>query len=136
MTAAFLSEEWLAELRALAAPIETIAELCLNLKVTGGPEGDRELHLAGLDFGPGLVAEATTTVVLPYDTARRLLLEEDTDLQQAALQAVMAGEVQVQGDINKLMGLAGPLGASGLSTEDQQTILRILRGRLREITAD
>lgn len=56
-------------------------------------------------------------------------------LQQAATQAFMAAELQVQGDINELMALVGPLGSSGLSTADQQAIVTVARRRLREMTA-
>lgn len=135
MTHPFLSEEWIAELQALRAPLDTIADLRLNLEVTGGPSGDRQLHMAGLDFGTGLLPDAPTTVVVPYATAKRLLLDEGADPLQTAMQVFMAGEVQVQGDINKLMGLTGLLGSSGLSTEDQQAMMAIVRKRLREMTA-
>lgn len=131
----FLSDEWIAELQNLAAPLDQIRSTRLNVRVTGGPDGDRELHVDGLDIAFGLLDDAPTTIVVPYETARRMLLEESDDLLQLVGPALMGGEVQVQGDLNALMGLLGALGGSGLSTNDQQTIVRILRGRVLELTA-
>lgn len=131
----FLSDEWIAEVQNLAAPLDQIRAMRLNVRVTGGPDGDRELHVNGLDIAFGLLDDVPTTIVVPYETARRMLLEDGDDLMQLVGPALMGGDVQVQGDINALMGLVGALGGSGLSTQDQQTIVRILRGRVLELTA-
>ncbi len=130
----FLSDEWIAEMQNLAAPLGQLRTTRLNLRVTGGPDGDRAVHLDGLDIGLGLLDDAPTTVVIPYAAARRMLLDSGDDLMQLIGPALMGGEVQVEGDLNAVMGLVGALGSSGLSTEDQQTILRILRGRLLAMT--
>ena len=93
----FLSDEWLTEVKALAdeaGPEANAmpADLTLNLVVTGGPEGDRELHMAG----------APTKLTVPYAVARSMFIEGD---QAAAMQAFMSGQIKVEGDMTKLMAM-------------------------------
>ena len=52
----FLSDEWLDEVKKLASEVDTsdAPAVTVNVVVTGGPQGDRELHLADGSFGSGL----------------------------------------------------------------------------------
>lgn len=127
----FLSDGWLDEIKQLRAPLDTLMDLVLNLRVTGGPEGDREVHLANLDFGAGFVDNARATVILPFATAKRMIVEGD---QAVAMQAFMSGEVKVEGDMSALMGLMSTMAGGPLSPEDQQTVMAILRKKIEEIT--
>lgn len=122
----FLSDEWLAEVKTLldesAGPGMVPPEITLDLHVTAGPHGDRELHIAEGRFGTGFV-DAPTKLTLPYATARSMFLDGD---QAAAMQAFMSGQITVQGDIAKLMAMQGGGIASGGAE---------LQKRLQEITA-
>ena len=104
----FLSDEWLAEVKSLAEQAGGAsmmpAGLSLNLVVTGGPQGDRELHAADGSFGGGLIEDAPTKLTLPYAVARKMFIEGD---QQAAMQAFMSGQIKVEGDMTKLLALQG-----------------------------
>lgn len=129
----FLSDEWFEEVDRLREPIQALEDKPLNIRVTDGPGGERLLHMAGLDIGQGLLESATATVVVPYATARRMLFEAD-DLAQAGMQAVMSGEIKVEGDLSTVMDLATPLTDSGLTPDDQKAMIGILRKRLSAFT--
>src|SRR5437588_1290056 len=75
MSYPFLSDAWFDAVESLrdkapAAP-EEVADVAVNMVVTGGPDGDRALHFAGGRFDRGLVDGAPTTVTLPHRVARR-----------------------------------------------------------------
>ena len=72
-----------------------------GMVVTGGPAGDRELHVSDGAFGAGLI-EAPTKLTVPYATARQMFVEGN---QQAAMQAFMGGQIKVEGDMTKLMAM-------------------------------
>lgn len=127
----FLSDVWLAEVREMGEPLHKILELRLNLEVTGGPEGDKDLHVADLNIGSGHLDGAKTTVTISYATARRLMVEGD---QPAMMQAFMSGEVKIQGDMSMLMGLMGTMAGSGIGPEDQQTVMAIFRKQIEAMT--
>jgi hypothetical protein len=125
----FLSDPWIAEVTKLAAEAgsgvmpDTVA---INLVVTGGPEGDRELHIAGGSFGTGLSADCPTKLTLPYTVAKNMFVNGD---QAAAMQAFMSGQIKVEGDMSKLMAMqagGGPGGAADAAA---------LQAKLQEITA-
>jgi hypothetical protein len=102
----FLSDDWLSAVQSLAeeaGPGLLPATVSLNLLVTGGPSGDRELHVAEGAFAAGFV-EAPTKLTLPYDVARAMFVEGN---QQAAMQAFMSGQIKVEGDMSKLMAMQG-----------------------------
>ena len=123
----FLSDDWLAEVKKLAdesdAPNMMPEGMQLDLVVTGGPEGDRELHMAEGTFGGGLVG-APTKLTVPYTVARDMFIEGN---QQAAMQAFMSGQIKVEGDMSKLMAMQGG-GGGGAEAEAMQK-------KLQEITA-
>src|SRR6478735_11034055 len=121
----FLSDEWLDEVKKLAAEVDTsdAPAITVNVVVTGGPQGDRELHLADGSFGAGLKEGAPTKLTVPYDVARNMFVKGD---QAAAMQAFMGGQIKVEGDMTKLMAMQ-----SGGGGADQAA----LQAKLREITA-
>lgn len=108
----FLSDEWLAEVKKLAdengGASLMPSGVQINMVVTGGPDGDRELHVADGSFGSGLV-EAPTKLTLPYDVAKNLFVKGD---QSAAMQAFMSGQIKVEGDMSKLMAMQGQGGGN------------------------
>jgi hypothetical protein len=109
----FLSDEWFAAVEALrdkapAAP-EEVADIAVNMVVTGGPDGERTLHFAGGRFDRGLVDGAPTTVTVPHRVARSLLVDLDPGV---AVTAFMTGEIRVEGDLSRLLELQQSVGAS------------------------
>ena len=125
----FLSDAWLEEVKTLiaesGAPEPSADAITVNMVVTGGPEGDRELHMAGGSFGAGLVDDAPTKLTVPYDVARNMFINGD---QSAAMQAFMSGQIKVEGDMTKLMAMQSGGGAGG----DQAAA----QAALQAITAD
>ncbi len=112
MAYTFLSDEWLTEVQKLATESGTGMmpdSVTLNMVVTGGPDGDRELHVANGSFGVGLV-EAPTKLSLPFDVAKKMFLDGD---QSAGMQAFMSGQIKVEGDMTKLMAMQGAAPAPG-----------------------
>lgn len=109
MAYAFLSDEWLEEVKKIAGDAAAGAgasDLKLNFTITGGPEGDKEMHVSGgmsaAAFGKGHLADAPTKIVVPYDVAKKMIVEGD---QQAAMQAFMQGQIKVEGDMSRLMAM-------------------------------
>jgi hypothetical protein len=125
----FLSKDWFAEVDKITAEIAppippAIKDLVINFRVKGGPEGDIEARMDGGRLLPGFGPNAPATVNLPFDVARKMMVEND---QNAAMQAFMTGQIQVEGDMTRLMAMqaAGPP-----SPESQQ-----LAERVRAITS-
>jgi hypothetical protein len=127
----FLSDEWFQAVEALrdkapAAP-EEVADIAVNMVVTGGPDGERTLHFAGGRFDRGLVDGAPTKVTVPHRVARSLLVDLDPG---AAITAFMTGEIRVEGDLNRLMELQQSVGATLSPTVEQLAFI----GELRALT--
>lgn len=127
MPETFLSDAWFAEVDKLRdqlpPPNPAVADLVLNIVVTGGPDGDREVHLEKGNFEVGLVDGAPTKLTVPYEVAKAIFIEGN---QQAGMQAFMAGQIKVEGDMSKLMAMQG----SAPSPEQQA-----FTEKLRAITA-
>jgi hypothetical protein len=108
MALEFLSDEWFAEAKKirdeanLPAPTGAAADLKLNIVVTGGPAGDKEIHMNAGEFGEGLIDDAPTKMTVPYEVAKKTFIERD---QQAGMQAFMQGQIKVEGDMSKLMAM-------------------------------
>jgi hypothetical protein len=120
----FLSDGWFAEVDKILSEVDppvpaALQDLVINLRVTGGPQGDVEARMAGGRLLSGFGAGAPTTLSLPFDVARKMMVEND---QNAAMQAFMTGQIQVEGDMTRLMAMqaAGPP-----SAESQQVAERI-----------
>ena len=79
----FLSDEWFAEAQkirddaALPPASGPAADMKLNIVVTGGPSGDKEVHMAGGEFGEGLLDDAPTKLTVPYEVAKKTFIEND-----------------------------------------------------------
>ncbi len=109
----FLSEEWMADVRAIrerhaGETPEITTVLKINQVVNGVPFGDGTVHTY-LDTSSGeMVMEfgqletPDVTLTTDYTTAKALFVDQD---QAAAMQAFMAGKVVVQGDMMKLMAM-------------------------------
>jgi hypothetical protein len=127
----FLSDEWFDAVEALrgkapAAP-EEVADIAVNMVVTGGPDGDRALHFAGGRFDRGFVEGAPTTVTVPHRVARSMLVDVDPEV---AINAFFTGEIRVEGDISRLMELTQSNGAMLAATPEHLAFI----GELRALT--
>ena len=127
----FLSDAWFDAVEALRdkapTPPEELADVAVNMVVTGGPDGDRTLHFAAGRFDRGLVEGAPTTVTVPHRVARSMLVDLDPEV---AITAFMTGEIRVEGDLTKLMELQQSGGAMLAPTPEQLAFI----GELRELT--
>jgi hypothetical protein len=107
----FLSDEWLAEARAIrekyagqGGPIGHRVKM--NQIITNTPfgEGDIELWMdttsGEVRLERGRLDDADVTVTTDYETARKIFVDQDP---QAGMQAFMSGRIKVQGDMMKLM---------------------------------
>jgi putative sterol carrier protein len=105
--AKFLSDEWFAKVKEITEGMgdidvpASLKDLTFNLTVATD-EGDKKVHMAGGQFAQGHKADASVTVILPAEAARKIFLEAD---QQAGMQAFMSGQMRVEGDVTKLMVL-------------------------------
>jgi hypothetical protein len=131
MSYPFLSDAWFDAVETLrdkapTAP-EEVADVAVNMVVTGGPDGDRALHFAEGRFDRGLVDGAPTTVTMPHRVARSMLVDLDPEV---AITAFITGEIQVVGDLTRLMELQQSAGAMLTPTVEQLAFI----GQLRELT--
>jgi hypothetical protein len=126
MSHAFLSAEWFDAVDSLRAEIgdppvpAAMADLKLNINVTGGPDGDKELSLQAGQFVQGPAEGAATKLTVPFDVAKSMFIEGN---QQAAMQAFMSGQIKVEGDMSKLMAMQG-----GAPSPEQQAFTERLKG--------
>ena len=109
----FLSEAWIAEVRAIreryAGQTPKVTQsLKINQIVTDVPFGEGTVE-SYLDTSSGEVVmelgrleDADVTVTTDYETAKAIFVMGDA---AAGMQAFMAGKVQVQGDMMKLMAM-------------------------------
>jgi putative sterol carrier protein len=112
-TYAFLSDEWLAETRAIRKQFEPRTALPdhiikMNQVITEVPfgSGTIESHLdtsgGELELELGHLDGADVTVTLDYATAKAILVEGNP---QVGMQAFMSGKIKVEGDLAKLFML-------------------------------
>jgi hypothetical protein len=107
MTYEFLSTEWFAkvdELVAAAGDLQippAMKAVQVNVTVTAG---ERETHLFMKDglFTQGHQPGAATTLTLSAALARRIFVDADVG---AGVQAFLAGEIKVDGDLAKLVAM-------------------------------
>jgi hypothetical protein len=102
---------------------QAIQDIVINLVVTDGPDGDQEMHMKAGSFERGLAENAPTKLTIPYEIARNLFVERD---QQVAVEAFMAGQIRIEGDMGPLIKLQLPREDSPESRE--------LKDRIAEIT--
>lgn len=130
MAHAFLSDAWFDEVDKLRAEHgdpdvpENARDMKINFVVTG-VDGDRTVdgHLQGGVFDRGHVDGATTTVTLPADTAKAILVNGD---QQAGMQAFMSGAIKVEGDMTKIMQM---------QAQQPTPSMQAFQERLQQVTA-
>ena len=122
MAQAFLSDGWFDEAEKIRAEIdpevpEAVQGLVLNLLVKDGPDGDIEAKMEAGRFVKGMADEAPTKLTVPYDIAKKMFIEQDP---QASMQAFMSGQIQVEGDMAKLMSMqaGGPPSADAVKGQE------------------
>ena len=124
----FLSDGWfdaVEELRdEMPEPPAAAKDLKINIVVSGGPDGEREIHMDGGRFERGLAEGAPTKLTVPFDVARAMFIDGN---QQAGMQAFMSGQIKVEGDMTKLMAMQ----AGGGPTPEQLA----LQAKLKDLTA-
>jgi hypothetical protein len=102
----FLSKEWFAKVDELIAqagdlkipPEMKAVAVDITVKSTGG---DKPIHLEDGLFGPGHIG-ADTKLTLSEELARKIFIEADA---AAGVQAFLSGEMQVEGDMAKLVAM-------------------------------
>lgn len=117
MALQFLSKEWFDQVLALRAEAEAtlgadgipaeVKLVKLNICVPH-VQGEMKFSLKDGDAQMGHIDDADTKVTVEYDVARRLIIEGDVS---AGMQAFMAGQIRVEGDMSKLLVLQQQLAA-------------------------
>ena len=112
MAEAFLSDGWFAAADKIQNDVNSpvpaaIKDLKINMQVTGAPGGDISFRMDAGKLAKGHATDAPTKLVIPFDTARAMLIDQN---QQAVMSAFMSGQIKVEGDMAKLMQMqmAGP----------------------------
>ncbi len=112
MAQEFLSEGWFSEVDRIQNEVNppvpaAIKDLKINMQVTGAPSGEIAFRMDGGKLCKGHAADAPTKLVIPFATAKAMLIDQN---QQAVMQAFMSGQIRVEGDMAKLMQMqmAGP----------------------------
>ena len=110
----FLSDDWIEAAKAIrdkhAAEVPKIASsIKMNQVITDAPGGGEikmfmDTSSGELVIDKGELPDAEVTITLPYDVAKKQMVDQDA---AAAMQAFMSGKVKVQGDMMKLMSLQG-----------------------------
>lgn len=129
----FLSDDWINAAKAIrdkyASEITTKPPaIKMNQVITETPGGeDIKMYLdtssGEMVMDKGELPDADVTITLPYDVARKQMVDQD---QAAAMQAFMSGKVKVQGDMMKLMGMQG-MGADPVTAK--------INDEIKEMTA-
>lgn len=116
--AQFLTDEWISQAKEIREEYEGKLEppavaVKANLIIKDCPDGVGtngvlEAHIdtseGSTDMELGHLDDAQVTMTIPYATAQQGLIEQN---QQAIMQAFMTGQIQVTGDMTKLMALQG-----------------------------
>jgi hypothetical protein len=111
----FLSPEWMDEAKKIreeyrgkggaAAP-----SIKMNQIITDVPfgEGTIEAHMDSssgeMEMDLGHIDDAEVKITIPYTVAKAIFVENNP---QAGMQAFMAGQIKVEGDMTKLMSMQG-----------------------------
>lgn len=132
MPETFLSDAWFDEVEKIRGELgdpevpAAMKDLKINIVVTGGPDGDREIRMEAGSFERGLAEGAPTKLTVPFDVAKAIFIDGN---QSAAMQAFMSGQIKVEGDMSKLMAMQA--GGGGAAADSAAA----LQARLKEITA-
>ncbi len=102
----FLSNGWLDAVEALRPewpePPAEVKGLLINLIITGGPDGDVQVHADSGIVERGLHPDAATTVTVPYPVAERLYVKNDPSL---VMSSIMSGELTIEGDSAQVLAM-------------------------------
>jgi len=102
----FLSNGWLDAVEALRPewpePPAEVKGLLINLVITGGPDGEVQVHADSGIVERGLNPDATATVTVPYPVAERLYIQNDPSL---IMSSIMSGELTIEGDSTQVMSM-------------------------------
>ncbi len=104
----FLSDEWFTKVDALRADAgdlevpDALSSVVINVNVEREDGETVAVHLLGGNFERGHNDSAEVTLGVNETLARKIFLEND---QAAGMQAFMAGEIKIDGDMTKLMAL-------------------------------
>ena len=107
----FLSQEWMDEARKIRQQYEGkipnrghVIKMNMIVKEVPFGEGTVEAHMDTSEGEPrmdqGHVENPDVTITTDYETAKSVFIDGNP---QAGMQAFMAGKVQIQGDMTKLM---------------------------------
>lgn len=105
----FLSDAWFVESQRISESFgnidlpEKLVGFILNLTVTGGPEGNKEIHFTEGRFGKGHHSEARTLLTLPYDICYKALLCNDT---KVAMKGFLTRKIRIKGNMTEMLTLA------------------------------
>ncbi len=132
----FLSPAWMDAAKEIRdtmphPDVPSVGLMKMNLNVTETPfESDVRGHIDTSDgeilIEDGHLEGPDLTVTIEYETARAIFVNLDFT---AAMQSFMAGKIQVQGDITKLLAMQAP------GTEPDERALAMAEA-VRAITAD
>jgi hypothetical protein len=132
----FLSQAWMDAAKVIRdtmphPEVPSVGLMKMNLNVTETPfDSDVRGHIDTSDgeilIEDGHVEDPDLTVTIEYETARAIFVNLDFT---TAMQSFMAGKIQVQGDITKLLAMQTP-GAE----PDPQAVA--IAEAVRAITAD
>jgi len=123
----FLSDEWFAQVDQLIAAAGDLqipaamkaAEVNVIVKSDGG---DHKLFMKDGLFTRGHQAGAPTQITLKADLARKIFVDADA---AAGVQAFLTGEIQVEGDLAKLVAM---------QTTEPSAAQKALSQRIADIT--
>jgi hypothetical protein len=130
----FLTDDWIAAARKIREELDAAGQLPaggapirLNLNVVDMPFGDSTLEAHfdtndGVDIELGHLEAVDATLTLGYEVAQAIFVAGDA---AAAMQAYMASQLKVEGDLAKVMAL---------QTQLQSADFKGLQARFAEIT--
>lgn len=138
----FLSPDWIAAVAAIRDEYheyvgETDFKIRANVTVTGAPfeettvAGHIDTTGGALSLEVGHLDESDFAIELPYDLAYKMFVDRDP---QAALSALIGGQVKLTGDSSKVLGLAG-MAAPPDPTSDTGNLAREVVARIDAVTA-
>jgi hypothetical protein len=121
----FLSDSWFDEAQKISKSFgkidlpEKLVGFILNLTVTGGPEGDKEIHFTEGRFEKAHHKAARTMLTLPYDLCYKALLKNDT---KEAMKGFLTRKIRVKGNMTEMLTLASIKAEGDLDTLRVKTL--------------
>ncbi len=110
----FLSPEWIDAAKEIydssGAGASGVPAIKMNQVITDVPfgEGNIDAHMdsssGGMQMDLGHIEGAEVKITVPYSVAKAIFIDGNP---QAGMQAFMAGQIKVEGDMTKLMAMQG-----------------------------